>query len=240
MKHVSMLNRIVVLALVLAGAMLVTGQALAQTPAAPATPAASPCTGSTLCGSFPTTLVKALDSKKLKEGDVVLVQTAAPIRTHGMLIPTGSKITGHITQSQAKSKGDSQSSLAMMFDKIEVTKGHELPMKATLLSIAPSLGSSGPDTATMMGSPQMIAGQGDTSTMPSGTTPGVAGVNSGIHPLDAGSGAHPIVNRESVGVLGFKNMEMSKDGVITSSGKEVKLDNGTQMMIKAEIQIPTS
>jgi hypothetical protein len=230
MKRVLMLSQFAMLALVLAGVMLLTGQAIAQ---APATPAASPCTGSTLCGSFPTTLVKALDSKKLKDGDVVVVQTAGPIRAHGMMVPTGAKITGHITQAQAKSKGDSTSSLAMVFDKIEITKGKELPMKGVVQAIAPSLGDhNGPDSAEMMGSGQMMPGHSD------GTTTPTNGGNSGIRPLNATVGTRPMVNNESQGVLGFKGLEMDKDGVITSSGKEVKLDNGTQIMLKSEIQMP--
>jgi hypothetical protein len=31
------------------------------------------------------------------------------------------------------------------------------------------------------------------------------------------------------------NLEMGKDSVIMSSGKEVKLDSGTQMLIRAEM-----
>jgi len=189
-----------------------------------------------LRGAFPATLVKPLDSKKLKDGDQVVLQTSAPIRSNGMLLPSGSKIYGHITQAQARSKGDSQSSLAMVFDKIEVNKGRELPMKGVLQAVAPALPANAPDTSGMMGSGQMMPGHGDSSTMPNAG--GVAGPNSGIHSIDAGSGPHPVLNNESQGVLGFKNMEMDKDHVLTCSGKELKLDGGTQMMVRAEIQMP--
>jgi len=192
---------------------------------------------SMLRGAFPTTLFKPLDSKKLKDGDQVVLQTSAPIRSSKMLLPSGSKVYGHITQSQARSKGDSQSSLAMVFDKIEVAKGRDLPMKGVLQAVAPALPGSAPDTSGMMGSGQMMPGHGDSSTMPNAG--GVAGPNSGIHSIDAASGPHPILNNESQGVLGFKNLEMDKDHVLTSSGKEIKLDSGTQMMIRVEIQMPT-
>jgi hypothetical protein len=228
MKSFPMFKRFLVFTFVTASVLFTAASASAQ--AGGAAPATS---DPALRGAFPTTLAKSLDSKKLKEGDTVICQTSAPIRSHGMMIPTGAKVTGHVTQAQAKSKGDSQSSLAMVFDKIEVTKGKELPMKGTLQAIAPALGKGGADTASMMGSGQMMAGHGDSSTMPAnggavGPGPGVAST----------PGVRPILNAQSLGVLGFKNMEMDKDSVITSSGKEIKLEDGTQMMLRSEIQFP--
>jgi len=191
---------------------------------------------STLRGAFPTILVKGLDSKKLKDGDQVIVQITGPIRARNFMIPSGAKLYGHITQAQARSKGDSQSSLAMVFDKVETAKGHEMPFKGTLQAVAPPLpGSGGPDTSSMMGGGSMIAGHGGSDTMagPGGVSP------SGVHSSDANAGgSHPVLNNESQGVLGFKGIEMDKSGVLTSSGKELKLDNGTQMLIRAEIPIP--
>jgi len=199
-------------------------------------PASNP--GGEIRGSFPVTLSKSLDSKKLKDGDIVLCQTAAALHARsGFLVPSGSKVIGHVTQAQARSKGDQQSSLAMVFDKIEISKNETIPITGTLQAIAPTLGASGPDTASMMGSGQMMPGRGGSSTMPPPSSGGV-GPNSGIHPVDASGGPHPILIRDSQGVLGFKGMEMDKDHVITSTGKEIKLDSGTQMMIRAEVEEP--
>jgi hypothetical protein len=62
-------------------------------------------------------------------------------------------------------------------------------------------------------------------------------VNAGIHPLE-GTRSRPLLTAQSVGVLGIKNLRMGKDAVITTPGKEVKLDNGAQMLIRAEIEVP--
>jgi len=227
------------LMLLLSAASLAFGQASAPASEAASTQQASAENSSPMLrGSFPATVIKPLDSKKLKAGDVVILQISAPVRARGVLIPTGSKLIGHITQAQARSKGDSESSLGMVFDKIEVTNGKEMPMQGVLQAVAPSLGPSGPDTASMMGSGQMMAGRGGSDTMPPPDPNGVAGPDSGIHPINVDSGPHPVLLRDSLGVLGFKNLEMDKNGVLTSSGKEVKLENGTQMMVRAEIQIP--
>ena len=74
--------------------------------------------------------------------------------------------------------------------------------------------------------------------MPAGSNSGV-GPDSGVHPLNMGGGSTPLVNSQSTGVLGIKGLEMTKDSVLTSSGKEVKLEAGTQFLVRAEIQLPS-
>jgi hypothetical protein len=49
----------------------------------------------------------------------------------------------------------------------------------------------------------------------------------------------PILRPTSQGVLGVKNLQMDANGVLTSPAKEVKLDSGMQLMIKAEIDLPS-
>lgn len=48
--------------------------------------------------------------------------------------------------------------------------------------------------------------------------------------------AVPLLNDQSTGVVGIKNLQLGPDGVLTSSGKEVKLDSGTQLMLQVDIQ----
>lgn len=198
--------------------------------------------GNEIKGAFPITLVRNLDSKKLKEGDTVVCQTAVALHARsGLLIPTGSKVIGHVTQATARSKGNPDSTLGIVFDKIEISKGKDVPMKGTLQAVGPSLGGGGPDTGVAgglgMGGGGSAGGTAaDTATVAPPTSGGLAGPNSGIHPLDTKS--KPILNAQSQGVLGIKNLEMGKDSVLTTTNKELKLDSGTQMMIRAEIEIP--
>jgi hypothetical protein len=211
----------------------------------PAATASSPLPGSQspgqnpeLRGAFPTALSKSIDSNKLKDGDTIVCRTTAVLHTRsGITIPNGTKVFGHVTQATARSKGDSDSSLAMTFDKIEMPNGKELSMKGVLQAVGPGLmGNSGPDTGAA-GSGTLPNGRGaDLSTMPPPSPTAVTGPNSEIRPLNGGS--RPILNAQSVGVLGLHNLQMNKESVLTSSGKEVKLDSGTQMMIRAEIQLP--
>lgn len=184
-------------------------------------------------GAFPATLEKNLDSKNLKEGDTVVCKTAVALHARsGLMIPSGATIIGHITQSQARAKGASASSLAMVFDKIEVAKGKEIPMKGTLQAIGPSLGDRGPyvgaaEPGSLNGAGRGDSGGGSTTPPPSSSMP-----------MSSSSSGTPILLSSSHGVVGIKHLELDKDGVITSPGKEVKLDHGTQLMIYAEIAIP--
>jgi len=73
--------------------------------------------------------------------------------------------------------------------------------------------------------------------MPPPSQGSVAGPNSGVHSLEAG-GSKALLNAQSMGVLGIRNLQMDKDSVLTTPGKEVKLDSGTQMLIRAEIDVP--
>jgi len=213
-------------------------QSASAAPQADNTPAASslsqgdqtPSDEDAIRGVFPTILVKPLDSKKLKQGDQVVCQTTAVLHTRsGMVIPNKSKVIGQVTQAKARSKGDSESSLAIAFDKIQLPNGKDVPFKGVLQAVAPSLGgNSGPDTGAA--SPGTIPnGRGaDLSTMPAPSSTRVPDT----------VGVHPLITSQSAGVLGIPSLQMDKDSVLTSSGKEVKLDSGTQMLIRAEIQQP--
>lgn len=175
----------------------------------------------TIKGAFPCSLVKSIDSKKAKEGDPVVCQTASPLRDqYGKLIPSGTKMLGHVTQAKARSKGDSESSLAITFDKIELSKGNEIPMKGTLQAIGPGL-SGGPDTG-----PATEPGlHGGASVQTQSTTLGKEG---GTHAAASGP-----LNSDSKG-SNVKGVDLGDNSVLTSSGKELKLDNGTQMVVRAE------
>jgi hypothetical protein len=231
---------ITVLALV-----LTTAWAYAQT-------GEQPQAGTTaLQGTFPAVLSKSLDSKKLKVGDEVIGQTAGPLQDQsGKEIPRGSKVVGHVTQAQARSKGDAQSSLAMVFDKIEVAHGGEaIPIKGVLQAVAPGAviqgaqGGGFPPDIGPGSAPGSSGGAPNLGTGPGGSFPsGPLGRSGGGAPTNgpsqqqpgATTGVAPTLSTATKGVVGIHNLEMDNNSVLTSSGKQVKLDSGTQLMIRAE------
>ncbi len=188
-------------------------------------------TSSKFSGAFPAMLLKPLDSKKLKEGDPVVVQSVAQIhRASGVFIPAGTKMIGHVTQAQARSKGDPESSLAIVFDKLVLGKNEEVPIKGTLQAIGPAIYKTGPPPTgpatpgTALNAANKSDGGGFTTAPPTST----------MHLDPIAGGPRPVVLPESKGVLGVKNLEMDHKSVITSTGNDVKLDEGTQMMIHVE------
>jgi hypothetical protein len=173
----------------------------------------------TIKGVFPCALKKGIDSKKAKDGDPVVCETTKALRDqNGQLIPSGTGILGHVTQAQARSKGDSQSSLAVAFDKIELSKGNDMPIKGTLQAVGPST-NGGIDSGPAV-QPGLHGGAAVSNAQ---TTLNKGGQISGGGPL----------NSDSKG-SGLKNVELGDDSVLTSSGKELKLDNGTQMVVRAD------
>lgn len=212
------MNRVSI-ALLALGASLCFGQAVASAQSA-ATPAA---TGH---GAFPVKVTKTLDSSKLKEGDAVEVETAGTFKLpDGTLVPKGSKLTGHVTASKARSKGDSDSELTVTFDKLNITSGKQLSIKGAVQAVFPPAEEADPQ---MAGKASGAAGGGYTGPTVGTVTNDKSGSNM------EGAGGEPAVNPKSVGVQGIHNLELN-DGVLTSKGKNVKLGDGVRMIVRVDI-----
>jgi hypothetical protein len=204
------------------------GQGSVPAPAAQATPAA---VGH---GSFPVKVVKTLDSSKLKSGDTVEVETAGSFKLpDGTLVPKGSKLTGHVTLAKARAKGDSDSQLAVTFDKLDIVNGKELTIKGTVQAVAPP-----PDQADP-GMPASTMARGGGSNGLGGATPlptpeyqppDVKTSSSG----SSNSQSQTNVGPTSVGVQGMHGIELS-DGVLSSKGKNVKLGDGVRLVVHVDI-----
>lgn len=166
---------------------------------------------------LPCTLASALESKKHKAGDEVDIRTAASLDLpDGTSIPQGATVVGHIKQSTAQSKGDANSSLEIVFDQIRLGGEKTLQIAGVIQAVGPNV-------------------NGDT-----GSGGGVDYGNSlnrmTQHPQTASSPVGvPLLNGQSVGVIGVKDLELGSDGVIHSSAKEVKLPNGAQVMLRAQV-----
>src|SRR5690348_6744 len=112
-------------------AMLVfwSGTIFAQDPAAP------PPSRNGASMQF-TELPKSIDARKAKTGDRIEAKTTQDMLSNGkIVIPHDSKITGHITESQGRAKGqkgDSTSSLGIAFDTLTLKGGQEIPLHAEI------------------------------------------------------------------------------------------------------------
>ena len=183
-------------------------------------------------GVIPAALSHSIDSARLKEGQQVEATTTVALRSgSGILIPSDSKIIGHVTAATARSKGANQSTLGIVFDKIRLTGGRELPINGVIQAIAPNpKASAGPDTGAASSGTMAKDTGTNAATMPNpvwGPGP-FAGDNPGEKKMGN------LLKKDSSGVVGFKNMELENNSVLTSSNKEIKLDQGAQILIKAE------
>jgi len=159
------------------------------------------------------TLAASLDSKKKKPGEEVIVKTIGDMKmSDGTLIPHGTKVIGHITEAKARSGGDPQSSLGIVFDKVEL-KNKTLAITAVIRAV-------GPPHETQGG----------------GGGVGYSGLNQTLEHATSGTnwGATQSLNGDSVGVQGIKGLELSSDGVLKSGDKTVKLDSGSEIILKAQ------
>ena len=86
-------------------------------------------------------LSRPLDSKKAKPGDVVAAQTTEAVKVDGkVVIPSNTKLVGHVTRASARAKGDADSVLAMQFDRAVLKDGREMPLQVTLQAMAADQG----------------------------------------------------------------------------------------------------
>lgn len=105
-------------------------------------------------------LARPVDVKKNKPGDTVMARTTEDVKSDGrVVIPKGSKLIGHVTRAQARAKGESESSLGIVFDRAILRKsGQEVPVHAVIQALA-----SGQDQAAAASS------MDDMDTMASGS-----------------------------------------------------------------------
>jgi len=121
--------------------------------------------GSLATGSaFNAALSSPIDSRKCKPGDAVTAHTTEAAKSEGKtVIPKGSKLVGHVTQASARAKGESESSLGIVFDKAILKNGQEIPLNVAIQAIAAaqtSVAAGGGDIDTFGGAGASAAGSG--------------------------------------------------------------------------------
>jgi hypothetical protein len=106
-----------------------------------------------------------IDAKKAKPGDPVAARTTEPTKSNGKtVIPKGAKLVGHVTQASARSKGDSQTALGIVFDKAILKNGQEMPLNVAIQALASgqsaAAANAGDDMAAMGGARGSAVGSG--------------------------------------------------------------------------------
>lgn len=238
-----------------------TQQAPTQSPAAsqptPGQPPSSPA--GTTAGNhpkiapgsvIPVELTKTVDAKKAKTGDQVEAKVTQDMKTGNgdVLVPKDTKIIGHVTEAQARSKEQKESQMGIAFDHAVMKDGNQMDLP---MSIQAVIGPQQPNDASAPGGND----QGATAA-PSGMSGGTAsGAHSGAGsaptpsnsatPSDYGASndqnaksARPQINGQTTGVIGISNLSLSSSpngnngSVMTSEKNNVKLESGTMLLLK--------
>lgn len=201
-------------------------------------------------------VAKSVDAKKAKQGDEVVAKTTEDVKSNGqVVIPKGSKIVGHVTEAKAREKGESESALGIAFDKALVKGGREIPLNATIQALAASQsnvaanepvmepGAPGNSSGNMApgraGNGGMIGGAAQTAGTAAGTATNAAGNVGTAAGSTAAAGSNARLSASSQGVAGLPGLSLSaaaanntQASVISSQNKNVKLDSGTQMLLR--------
>jgi hypothetical protein len=112
-------------------------------------------------------LSKTLDAKKAKAGDPVTAQLLADVLSHGkIVIRRDSKLIGHIAEAQPYSKEKPESRLGIVFEKIILKGGQEVPFDSVLMALLPAQSAS----ASPSPSPAPMAAPGRDYSMPGAMT----------------------------------------------------------------------
>jgi hypothetical protein len=166
------------------------------------------------------TLTRPVDAGKAKPGDPVSATVTNDVKSGGtVVIPRGSKLTGHVAEAkphgtgsgrtaEASGAADDASRLGIVFDRAVLRDGREVPVSTTLMAVAAATGdvaASSGGTDFPAGAPAVRDGGGLGGTL-RGAVGGVGGLASGIGGSVGGSvnGASRVVTSSpgAVGGLG--------------------------------------
>jgi hypothetical protein len=196
---------------------------------------------------IPVTLTKSIDAKKIKTGDEVVAKVTQDMKnnTGEVIVAKDTKVLGHVTEAQPRSKEQNESQVGIAFDRAVMKNGSEMQMPMSIQAI---IGAQNNNPSAGAGQPPEESPAGKTAGSSSGQAPGLRGSSApaspstgGGYPPEAQSGnaARPPITAETKGVVGISNLKLEDAGapstqgsVVTSDKNNVKLDSGTLLLLR--------
>lgn len=193
-------------------------------------------------------LNSSIDSKRAKVGEKVEARTMEELKSgKDVLVPKGTKVIGHVREASARVKGDTESSLAIVFDKAVPKKEAEIPLNVMIVAVAAPAQATFAAGEPSPGSDPLANTKTGAQTSPMGSSR-PQNPNAGSYPRPglpdnaaAGPNAAGPLPANSRGIYGLKDLKLvvreqanAAATIITSSGKEVRLDGGTRLLLIAE------
>jgi hypothetical protein len=196
---------------------------------------------------IPVQLTKTVDAKKAKTGDPIMAKVTMDMTTSTgeVLVPKDTKVIGHITEAQARTKEQKESQLGIAFDRAVLKDGEvSLPMSIQAVIAPPSNNANGgesdqgaPSVGGSAASPMSGGRNGSAGQTQAGGTPPSALPSEGSG-ASQGNGARPPINGNTQGVVGISNLKLepgqnaAQGSVLSSEKNNVKVESGTTLLLK--------
>lgn len=199
---------------------------------------------------IPVQLTKTVDAKKAKTGDEVVAKVTQDLKTSSgeVFIRKDTKVFGHVTEAQPRSKDQKESELAIAFDKAVTKDGQTMQLPMSIQAIVgqqnnpPANAGNEQEAAPAPSGNSPSGGGGGRSPMGGGSTPPQsaspsAGGGSMPEP-QASNSPRPPINAQTQGVVGLSNISLSPNSnatqgsVVTSDKNNVKLESGTMLLLR--------
>jgi hypothetical protein len=183
-------------------------------------------------------LDKTIDAKKAKVGDPVSAKTTDDLKsTPPNLATKGCRIVGHVAEVAAH-QGSSPSTLGIVFDKLVLKDGSEMPLPAKIQAIG------FPDSTVPINDDQTVNKMGgNVGTTQSATTIGAGGGQPSGYGGQRLPSAMPTNSDAKLpfnaqGAIGMSAVELgtgnAQESLLTSKKHNVKIENGMQMILRTQ------
>jgi len=208
-------------------------------------------------------LTKAVDARKAKPGDQVTARLRKDVRQDGrVVLHRGTKLTGHVTEAQAKASGQVNSRLGIIFDRAELKDGQGMDLHVAIQALAPAtygvydqsgmsdVGTSpsagGSRSGATTGGGGGLGGLGSTAagaTREAGSAVGGAVQGAGSTVSDTGAaagrtaaGASGALNASSRGAIGIPGLQISTE-LSNSTNGTVLVSNDKDIRLNSGTQL---
>ncbi len=197
---------------------------------------------------IPVRLAKTVDAKKAKQGDEVVATVPGDLKstTGQIVVPKDTKIIGHVTEAQKRSKEQKESQLGIAFNQMTMNGQQvQLPLSIQAIVASPKNNATAAENqapgAASSGSSNYPSGGGRGGAMGGNTsapnTPSSGESAPNTNNPQAQAAPNPPITEATKGMVGFKDMNLgapdaNNGSVVTSEKNNVKLEDGTLMLLR--------
>ena len=208
---------------------------------------------------IPVQLMKTIDSKKARPGEEIEVKVTQDMKNGKgeVLIPKDTKVFGHITEAQKRTKEQKESELGITFERAALGGTDvAMPMSIQAVIVPPSQstqnneasgeGNSGPVSPPSGGQTPQSApyarsggmGPGGTQEVPTNSMPGTDWPSNNQTNNQSKTNTRQPITGNTQGVVGDPNLKLStattgsQPSVVSSEKNNVKLESGTVMLLR--------